>query len=145
MARSIATFGSAAKQGVTAWTFPNPKNSKAAQGRMQGKKDSCSPRQEKKLELIQVQTEPPVAWSLGWPALVNAPPTATEEETLRRCTGRGQPVGSPRCVGQTVAAFGLDSTLREPRRLRVNPGTLHGTCTDARYYGVLLVSLPLMP
>ena len=68
--------------------------------------------------------EPPVPWPADWPAWVNAPQTAEEEEAVRRCARKGRPLGSPGWVKQMVQTFAQDATMRSRGRPRkpANPG-----------------------
>ena len=63
----------------------------------------------------------PVPRPRRWLAWVNEAQTAAEVEAVRRCVTRGQPFGSEVWVERTVAAFGLQPTLRPRGRPRKSP------------------------
>jgi len=54
----------------------------------------------------------PVAHAADWIAEVNGVQTEGELTGLRRCVQRGQPFGEESWVARTVAALGLERTLR---------------------------------
>jgi REP-associated tyrosine transposase len=56
----------------------------------------------------------PVRRPANWLEWVNAPQTRAEEEAVRRCMRRGQPLGSDKWVQETVQRFALGSTCRCP-------------------------------
>jgi len=60
----------------------------------------------------------PVRRPANWLEWVNAPQTRVEEEALRRCMRRGQPLGSDRWVQETVQRFALGSTMQVSGRPR---------------------------
>ena len=61
-------------------------------------------------------TAGPLRLPTSWTDRVNAPQTSVEEEAIRRCARRGQPLGSAAWVDKTVKSFGLQSTQRPPGR-----------------------------
>ncbi len=54
----------------------------------------------------------------AWVACVNAPQTAAEVDSLRRCSKRGSPYGDDSWTGVTATSLGLESTMRQPGRQR---------------------------
>jgi putative transposase len=65
------------------------------------------------------------AWPLGppedWPRRLNQPESKVELEALRQSIACGRPYGSERWQARTVAALGLEHTLRDrgrPRKLK---------------------------
>ena len=58
----------------------------------------------------------PIPLPTTWAERVNGPQTRAEEETLRRCARRGQPVGTAAWAHNTVKSFGLQSTRCHPGR-----------------------------
>jgi len=71
----------------------------------------------------QVENRPllsagPIPFPEDWPKWVNEPQNICEEEAIRRCGRRGQPLGREAWSGQVVKTFGLESTLRPPGRPR---------------------------
>ncbi len=55
-----------------------------------------------------------------WLRTVNAPLSENELEALHRATKRSQPYGSAKWVEKVTARYGLESTLRQPGRPRLD-------------------------
>jgi putative transposase len=65
-------------------------------------------------------SQAPVPLPRNWTSWVNAAQTGAEEAAIRRCTQRGQPLGSPAWAATVVQSFGLQSTQRREGRPRRN-------------------------
>lgn len=63
-----------------------------------------------------ILAEWPVETPTDWPAFVNEPQTAAEEETLRQSIHRSRPYGSPAWQDQTAKRLNLSSSLRRGGR-----------------------------
>ncbi|MEI8071315.1 MAG: transposase [Planctomycetota bacterium] len=66
-------------------------------------------------------TGAPLRRCVDWIDWVNTPQTEAEIESLRRCTKRGSPYGEAAWTGDTASALGIDSTLRQAGRPRIQP------------------------
>jgi putative transposase len=69
----------------------------------------------------------PVRRPSNWAEWVNAPQTTFEEEAVRRCMRRGQPLGSDQWVQEIVQRFGLGSTMHKrgrPKKIRASAAWL---------------------
>ena len=60
----------------------------------------------------------PVIRSRDWAQHVNQPLNAKELEAIRQSCNRGTPHGGEEWVNKTIRKFGLESTERQPGRLR---------------------------
>ena len=69
----------------------------------------------------KILSEWPVRRPTHWLRIVNAEQDEAEEKAVETCIDRSRPLGSPKWLEKTIAAMGLEWTMRPRGRPRVRP------------------------